>query len=207
MTDDLEALQSTRANVDPPSAAHPPRGARAGTTTCSSSLPDAPGRRDRRRGAPAFALRTAIAATVAVAIVAGAWAVTRSRINSVKPSHVIAVGSLAGAGADDPQVFLLIGSDSRAFVNSPGQQQQFGDPTATAGERSDTMVLVRLDPGTKHVLVVSIPARPVGRRSRLRHAEDQRRLQRGPHVRRPGGRRAAARCRPSRTTSTFRSIT
>jgi LCP family protein required for cell wall assembly len=92
-----------------------------------------------------------------VTVLAGAWYVTRERISSVKPKHVLSVTSLPPVAATDPQVFLLVGSDSRSFVQSPSEIQQFGSPSEAAGARSDTIILVRIDPITRHVLVVSIP--------------------------------------------------
>jgi LCP family protein required for cell wall assembly len=104
-----------------------------------------------------FTLRTAIAGVTSLAIVAGAWFVTRARIDSVKPPHVVSVGSLAATAATEPQVFLLVGSDSRDFVAGAADQQHFGDPNTVTGARSDTMVLVRVDPKSRQTLVVSIP--------------------------------------------------
>ena len=153
MIDDLEALRATRADVDPPTPA-----ARHAARSRWDGVELEPATRGHgRRGVKAFTTRTAIAGVVAVALVAAVFVVTRERIASIKPKHVVSVSSLPEVAATDPQVFLLVGSDSRAFVQSPGQQQQFGDPATTDGERSDTIVLVRIDPGTHHVLMVSIP--------------------------------------------------
>jgi LCP family protein required for cell wall assembly len=91
------------------------------------------------------------------ALVAGGWIVTRNRVDSVKPLHIVTVTSLAPAAATDPQVFLLVGSDSRAFVDTDADRQQFGDPSTIAGERADTIIVVRIDPQTGQNLLVSIP--------------------------------------------------
>lgn len=104
-----------------------------------------------------FTARTLIAAGLTAALTAGVWIVTRERITSVKPKHTIAVSSLADAAAREPQVFLLVGSDSRAFVTSGPDVQSFGDPSTIVGARSDTMVLVRLDPRSHRVTTLSIP--------------------------------------------------
>jgi LCP family protein required for cell wall assembly len=53
--------------------------------------------------------------------------------------------------------YLLIGSDSRAFIDNATDAEQFGDKTVEAGQRSDTMMVVHVDPDTKKALVVSIP--------------------------------------------------
>lgn len=62
--------------------------------------------------------------------------------------------------------FLIIGSDSRAFVDDPLEAEMFGtpDPVAgqstkdvIAGQRSDAMMIVRIDAKNKRALLVSIP--------------------------------------------------
>ena len=152
MNDELETLRALRSHVDPPGA-DIRNAARARWDREPLELTPA----HPLRGARAFTVRTAIAAVVAVTVVAGAWFVTRQRINSVKPTHILSVTSLPIVPATDPQVFLLVGSDSRAFVQSPGQAQAFGDPGAIGGERSDTIILVRIEPADRRALMVSIP--------------------------------------------------
>lgn len=142
MTDELDILRATRATVDPPSAAAR-RAARARWDRAPLEMrTTAPV--PRASGAKALTARIAIAGVLAIAMVTGVWFVTRERIKSVKPQHVLAVTSLAEVAATQPQVFLLVGSDSRSFIRD-------------AASRSDTMVLVRINPTTRHVLVVSIP--------------------------------------------------
>jgi polyisoprenyl-teichoic acid--peptidoglycan teichoic acid transferase len=53
--------------------------------------------------------------------------------------------------------FLLIGSDSRAFVEDAQDASQFGSAASQSGQRSDTMMIVHVDPQRKQNLVVSIP--------------------------------------------------
>lgn len=53
--------------------------------------------------------------------------------------------------------FLLIGSDSRAFVEDPGQAQAFGGRNEVTGQRSDTMIIVHVEPDQRKSLVVSFP--------------------------------------------------
>jgi LCP family protein required for cell wall assembly len=56
-------------------------------------------------------------------------------------------GELADAAAGKPQTILLIGSDKRAK----------GARDANSGARSDTMILVRLDPGKRATALLSLP--------------------------------------------------
>jgi LCP family protein required for cell wall assembly len=54
----------------------------------------------------------------------------------------------------DPENFLLVGSDTRAFVDDAKDAKSFGNP---GGQRSDTIMLVRVDPRTKHAWMLSFP--------------------------------------------------
>jgi LCP family protein required for cell wall assembly len=53
--------------------------------------------------------------------------------------------------------FLLIGSDTRAFVSDAADQQAFGSAAEEAGQRSDSMMVVHVEPGREKILVVSFP--------------------------------------------------
>jgi LCP family protein required for cell wall assembly len=57
----------------------------------------------------------------------------------------------------EPQNFLLVGSDSRAFVDNTADQKAFGNSAATGGQRADTIILVRVDPQTHRAAMVSFP--------------------------------------------------
>jgi polyisoprenyl-teichoic acid--peptidoglycan teichoic acid transferase len=94
----------------------------------------------RRRGAGrAFGGRLLIALTIATAAMIAAVAavnyVIDVKLASAKRVHVHTAGSSAG-----PTNFLVLGADSQALDNL-----------------SDTMWVVRVDPGRKHALVVSFP--------------------------------------------------
>ena len=53
--------------------------------------------------------------------------------------------------------YLVIGSDSRAFVENPDQAKAFGTAQAEAGQRADVMMVLHIDPVQKTSLLVSIP--------------------------------------------------
>ncbi len=53
--------------------------------------------------------------------------------------------------------YLIIGSDSRAFVSEPGQEQAFGTKQEQTGQRADVMMVLHIDPDTKSSLLVSFP--------------------------------------------------
>jgi LCP family protein required for cell wall assembly len=59
----------------------------------------------------------------------------------------------------EPQNFLLVGSDTRAFVE-PGSQddESFGDESVSGGSgRADTVIVLRVDPETEQAAMVSFP--------------------------------------------------
>ena len=68
----------------------------------------------------------------------------------------IAVSGLAPAGAGDPQNILVVGSDSRAN-ESAAAAEHFGSTADVSGQRSDTIVLIHLDPRTDKAALLSIP--------------------------------------------------
>ena len=57
----------------------------------------------------------------------------------------------------EPANFLLIGSDTRAFVNTTEEEESFGNAEAQGGQRSDTLMVVHVDPEHRKGLLVSFP--------------------------------------------------
>lgn len=62
-------------------------------------------------------------------------------------------GSPSGGGAN----YLLIGSDTRSFVDNPNDARQFGDEGDTGPQRSDTIMVLHTDPDSGRALLVSFP--------------------------------------------------
>ena len=56
-----------------------------------------------------------------------------------------------------PANFLIIGTDTRAFVQTDQEKQAFGTAEEVSGQRSDTMMVVHVDPATQTGFVVSFP--------------------------------------------------
>jgi LCP family protein required for cell wall assembly len=56
-----------------------------------------------------------------------------------------------------PFNMLIVGSDSRAFVDNPTQVRAFGNESDAGGQRSDVTMVARFVPATKTVTVLSIP--------------------------------------------------
>jgi polyisoprenyl-teichoic acid--peptidoglycan teichoic acid transferase len=57
----------------------------------------------------------------------------------------------------EPANFLLIGSDTRGFGETPEEREAFGDPAAAGGQRSDTLMVIHVDPRAKTGYLVSFP--------------------------------------------------
>jgi len=76
--------------------------------------------------------------------------------------------------SSDPQNFLLVGSDSREFVDDTADAKSFGKNTGPP--RADTIMLVRVDPRAHHAWVLSlprdllVPISPTGRLDRINTA-------------------------------------
>ena len=56
-----------------------------------------------------------------------------------------------------PANFLLIGSDTRAQVQTPEEKAAFGDASSEGGQRSDTLMVIHVDPEQKSGYLVSFP--------------------------------------------------
>jgi LCP family protein required for cell wall assembly len=53
--------------------------------------------------------------------------------------------------------YLIIGSDTRAFVDTKKDADQFGSKATQTGQRSDTIMVVHIDPGKHTGILVSFP--------------------------------------------------
>ncbi len=102
--------------------------------------------------------RYAVALVAALALVAGAVVATNALIDD-KLSSITRVPVAVGpdTGSDEPANFLLIGSDSRAAGDNSSDAGAFGDPSVETGQRSDTLMVVRVDPKQQTAFVVSFP--------------------------------------------------
>ncbi|MGA3353988.1 MAG: LCP family protein [Acidimicrobiales bacterium] len=84
----------------------------------------------------------------------GGWFYVNSVLGSIKHIDVPAVTS-ATSGA--PIDILLVGSDSRQFVDTPGEASSFGSASTQTGQRSDVIIVARLDQQTRQIEMLSIP--------------------------------------------------
>jgi len=58
----------------------------------------------------------------------------------------------------EPANYLIVGSDTRAFVNDPIARSHFGDPKYQTGQRADVIMIAHIDPKAENKgFLVSIP--------------------------------------------------
>ena len=63
----------------------------------------------------------------------------------------------AAVNDGEPVNYLIIGSDSRDIPMTKKQRDEFGTQAEAAGRRSDTLMILHLDPRTRSTLLVSFP--------------------------------------------------
>ena len=109
-----------------------------------------------RSGFAAFRGRVLLAlglvAAIVVATVAGTNLLVEAKLASVRRVDLRLAPTPPGGGAN----FLMIGSDTRSFVSSEFDQQAFGD-SDVGGQRSDTIMVLHVDPDSERSLLVSFP--------------------------------------------------
>ncbi|MDP9073380.1 MAG: LCP family protein [Actinomycetota bacterium] len=84
----------------------------------------------------------------------GVFGYANWRFGQIKRLVIPGIAGTAAPGA--PMTILVVGSDSRAGGGA-ADQAQFGSASQVAGQRSDTMMLVRIDPSSTKATLLSIP--------------------------------------------------
>jgi LCP family protein required for cell wall assembly len=85
------------------------------------------------------------------------WFANDQIVNHTK-SVVIPKSVLPSVASTQPANYLIVGSDSRAFVNDPIAEEHFGNPKYQTGQRSDTIMIAHVDPKSPSKgFLVSIP--------------------------------------------------
>ena len=122
-----------------------------GTPQYDGSLMDS-----RRSPLRAFMGRYAIAFVAAVIFMGGA-VFTVNYVIDQKLDAVDRVDVTVAAAPPEGANYLLIGSDTREFVDNEAEEEAFGDTTETGGQRSDTMMVLHVEPNAQRTLAVSFP--------------------------------------------------
>lgn len=108
-----------------------------------------PSRRVRRRRA--LILGASALVVVLIVVLGGGYLYLTDRLGKIKRLDVSGLSAPTG-----PEVFLLTGSDSRAGEGA-GAAAHFGSASQVAGQRSDVIILLRLDPAVGGASMLSIP--------------------------------------------------
>lgn len=101
-----------------------------------------------------FAVALAVSLPIVLAGVVAVNVVIKNKIDSI-PRVKLKTAQDTDPGA--PANFLLIGSDTRAFAETPEEQQAYGDTSSAGGQRSDTLMVIHVDPRSKTGFLVSFP--------------------------------------------------
>jgi polyisoprenyl-teichoic acid--peptidoglycan teichoic acid transferase len=110
----------------------------------------------RRSSVRALSSRYLIALGVSGVFMVGS-VLTVNYVIDQKLSNVKRVSVKTAPAPPQGANYLLLGSDSRAFVKNQQQQKAFGNTQDTQGQRSDTMMVIHVEPGSKKTLAVSFP--------------------------------------------------
>lgn len=118
---------------------------RPGTAPAVRPAPSGRGRR--------VALVVVVVVLAAAPALLGSLLYVTSRLGGIRR---VAVDGIVPVGSGQPQTILLAGSDSRAG-ESAADAQRFGSASQVAGQRSDVIILVHIDPGHGAASMLSIP--------------------------------------------------
>jgi LCP family protein required for cell wall assembly len=111
--------------------------------------------RPRKSGAKRLLVGLNIFVAVCLLGAAGVYGYVKWRFGQI--NRVSIADLVGGSGSSQPMTILVVGSDSRAGIKSGQDLKTFGSQAVTAGQRSDTIMLVHLDPATRSASLLSIP--------------------------------------------------
>jgi LCP family protein required for cell wall assembly len=98
---------------------------------------------------------TNIVVALALITIASAYGYVNWRFGQIHKENLTSLTSLPGGGK--PFTLLIVGSDSRSALSNSPDNAQFGGSAATGGQRSDTIILMRVVPSTRQLMMLSIP--------------------------------------------------
>ena len=101
-----------------------------------------------------FAVALAVSVPLVLGGVVGVNAFIDRKIDEIPR---VKVKTAENTDPGQPANFLLIGSDTRAQVQTPEERAAFGDAGAGGGQRSDTLMVIHVDPEQKSGFLVSFP--------------------------------------------------
>jgi polyisoprenyl-teichoic acid--peptidoglycan teichoic acid transferase len=101
-----------------------------------------------------FAVALAVSVPLVLGGVVGVNAFIDRKIDEIPR---VKVKTAENTDPGQPANFLLIGSDTRAEVQTPEEKAAFGDASSEGGQRSDTLMVIHVDPEQKTGFLVSFP--------------------------------------------------
>ena len=123
--------------------------------------PPADRRPDRRHTGPTrrrWPRRLLVATNVMVAVciigAVSAYGYVQWKLDQIHREKIDALTSINGG---KPFTMLIVGSDTRSALANNADNQQFGGAAAAAGQRSDTVILARIAPATRQIMMLSLP--------------------------------------------------
>ena len=121
----------------------------------ASPLPGEGPRRRRRSWRQRAVLTTGVVVVLALVAAAAAVGYGIWRFSQLHKEKL----SLTKAAAGGPENYLVVGSDSRTVIDKsdPDYKVFKGGADATGGQRSDTIMVVRIDPGKHTAKMLSFP--------------------------------------------------
>ena len=114
------------------------------------------GGRKRRRWLRRTVIGTAVVVVLAMVLGAGGYFYINYRLGHIAK---VKVGGLVKQPSKPGQPFniLLVGSDTRSFCTTASCQSHLGNQGAAGGQRSDVIIIMRVVPADKKILMLSIP--------------------------------------------------
>lgn len=110
------------------------------------------------RSLRAFGTRFLIALAITTLLAVGGIAFVNNQVNGgIAAIPRVEVKTDKAMGPGKPANYLIIGSDTRSFVNSSDDKEAFGSAQAEGGQRSDTIMILHVEPRAKRTYIVSIP--------------------------------------------------
>ena len=106
-------------------------------------------------------LRRFVVALVAVSVISASVMIAANVLENQRLSRIPRISLpndlLAPSKPGAPANYLIVGSDSRAFADTPAEEKAFGSAAQLGGARSDVMMVVHVVPALGTAFVVSFP--------------------------------------------------
>jgi LCP family protein required for cell wall assembly len=110
-----------------------------------------------RKFSQRFVAALVICVTLSIGGIAGAYWFANDKWDHNVHNAAIDQDVFASAKAGKPANFLIVGSDTRAFVKTQTDKEHFGTASQEGGQRSDTIMVAHIDPTSNTGMIVSFP--------------------------------------------------